>query len=138
MSEKPVDLIRSSNAAFNAGDFEALYALLDPRVEFVDHLPLPDAQQAVRGIEEIRPVLEAWHNGFPGLEAHVEEYVDLGEFVVCATSWHFVSAEKGIELEWRGAEAWQVRDGKIVWGQAGFPDEGAARQAVEARRRAAS
>ena len=96
---------------------------------------MPDVAQAARGSDETRAILDAWSRGFAGFEADVEEYVELGDFVVCATSWRFVSRDEGIELDWRGAEAWQVRDGKIVWGQAGFPDKRAVREAVEERAR---
>ena len=132
MTDQAIDTIRKANAALNARDYEALFALLDPEIEFVDHMPLPDAAQAASGPEEIRTVLHAWRDGFAGFEAHVEEYIDLGDFAVCTTSWRFVSKDKRIELEWRGAEAWQVRNGKIGWGQAGFPDRAAALEAVQA------
>ena len=135
MTEEAVEIIRRANAALNARDYDALVALFDPAIEFVDHLPLPDVAQAARGSVEARAILDAWSRGFAGFEADVEEYVDLGDFVVCATSWRFVSIDEGIELGWRGAEAWQVRDGKIIWGQAGFADKRAALVAVDERAR---
>jgi ketosteroid isomerase-like protein len=138
MSEKAVDIIRRANAAFNTGDSDALLALFDPEIEFVDHLPLPDFAQAARGTDEIRTILGAWREGFVGFEADVQEYVDLGDFVVCATRWHFASRDGGIELDWNGAEAWQLRDGKIVWGQAGFLDKRSAINAVKGRSRSAT
>ena len=86
MSES-VGVIRSANAAFNAGDYDELMSLFDPEIEFVDHLPLPDVAQAAHGTDAVRAVLEAWTHGFAGFQADVEEYVDLGEFVVCVTRW---------------------------------------------------
>ena len=121
------------NAAFNSGEYDAMLELYDPEAEFVDHMPLPDAASSVRGREELRAVLDAWRDGFRGFEAYVIEYVDLGDFVVCVTRWRFVSTDEGVEMEWSGAEAWQVRDGKAVWGQAGFRDKDAALEAVGRR-----
>jgi hypothetical protein len=60
--------------------------------------------------------------------------VDLGDFVVCVTKWKFVSRDKGIEMEWPGAEAYQIRDGKIVWSESGFRDRDAALDAVAQRK----
>jgi hypothetical protein len=36
-------------------------------------------------------------------------------------------------MEWKGAEAWQLRDGRVIWGEAGFRDKDAALEAVELR-----
>jgi ketosteroid isomerase-like protein len=134
MSNEAVEIIRRMNAAFNARDYDALSDFYDPEAEFVDHLPLPDLAQAGHGPAELRAVLDAWSQGFTGLEAHVEEYVDLGDFVVAVTRWRFVSRDERIELDWKGAEAYQLRSGKVVWSQAGFRDKRAALDAVDGRR----
>jgi ketosteroid isomerase-like protein len=133
VSEEPVEIVRRMNAAFNAGDYDALTTFFAPDAEFVDRMPLPDVAHAAHGPMEMRAVLDAWTEGFTAFEGHVEEYVDLDDFVVCATRWRFVSRDEDIELEWKGAEAWQLRRGKVVWGQAGFRDKQAAIEAVEQR-----
>ena len=133
MSAEAVEVIRRANAAFNAGDNEAMLSLLHPEMEFVDHMPLPDVGQTASGKDEMEALVAAWRQGFVGFQADIQEYLDVGEFVVCDTSWRFVSRDEGIELEWHGAEAWEVRDGKIIWGQAGFRDKQRAIEAVEAR-----
>lgn len=99
MSEDNIEVIRKANAAFNSGDYDSLVALFDPEVEFVDHLPLPDAAQPARGPDELRALLDAWGQGFVGFEADVKEYVDLGDFVVAVTRWRFVSRAERIELQ---------------------------------------
>ena len=133
MSEEAVDIIRRANAAFNSGDQEGMRALLHPEMEFVDDMPLPDVAQRAHGQGEMLALIAAWAEGFVGFQADIHEYTDLGQFVVCTTNWHFVSRDEGIELEWRGAEAWETRDGKIIWGQAGCRDKQSAIEAVEAR-----
>jgi hypothetical protein len=70
----------------------------------------------------MRAVLDAW------------SHVDLGEFVVTVTKWKFVSRDKGIEIEWPGAEASQIRDGQVVWHEAGFRDKVTALDAVVQRK----
>jgi ketosteroid isomerase-like protein len=128
-----VDVIRRLNAAFNDNDLDTFQRLLDPAVEFVDHIPLPDVQASARGVEEVTSVLEHWRDGFESFQAEVVEYVDVGEYVVCSTRWRFKSRDDAIELDWIGAEAHQVRDGKLVWSAAGFRDSAAAIQAIEER-----
>jgi ketosteroid isomerase-like protein len=135
VSQEAVDVIRRANVAFNARDYDAMWELFDPDAEFVDHMPLPDVAHEVQGHDELRVLLDSWTEGFSGFEAHVDEYVDRGEFVVCETRWRFVSRDAGVELEWKGAEAWQVRNGRVVWGQVGFADRTAAENAVGRRAR---
>jgi hypothetical protein len=122
------------NTAFNAREYSVLERHIDPEAEFTDHMPLPDLARSARGRDEVLAVLDAWSDGFQGFEAHVVEYLDLGEFVVAVTKWKFVSTDKGIETEWPGAEAFQIRDEKIVWSESGFRDKDAALDAVAQRR----
>jgi hypothetical protein len=37
-------------------------------------------------------------------------------------------------MEWPGAEAYQIRDGKIVWSESGFRDKDAALDAAAQRK----
>lgn len=131
-------MIRRMNEAFNAGDYETSAAAIAPGAQLADHLPLPDVAAQMRGPGEVRAVMEAWGQGFTGFRADIDEYVDLGDFVVVATTWTFVSAGEGIETEWRGAEAYEVRDGMVVWGELGFRDRESAIEAARARARSGS
>src|SRR5581483_4520455 len=133
MSDSEVAVIRAVNAAFNAGRYEEMFELYAPEAEITDHLPLPDVPPSPRGREELRSVMETWRTGFKVFQGEVEQYVDLGEYVIAVTEWRFVSTDEGIETRWRGAEAWQVRDGRVVWGQLGFRDREQALAAVEQR-----
>src|SRR5436190_1122554 len=114
MSQENVEVVRQWNAAFNRSDYDSFACFLHPEVEFIDHMPLPDVEQSARGAEELRAVLEQWREGFSGFQADVEEYVDTGDYVICATRWKFVSRDEAINLEWRGAEAHELIDGRIV------------------------
>jgi ketosteroid isomerase-like protein len=134
MSEATVAVIRAMNEAFNAGRYEEMLELMAPGADFTDHLPLPDAPASPRDRDEVLLVLRRWREGFKVFRGDVEEYVDLGDYVVAVTSWRFVSTDKGIETRWRGAEAYEVREGRVVWGLLGLPDRGAAEEAVAHRR----
>jgi ketosteroid isomerase-like protein len=136
MSKKNVEVVRQINAAFNAGQYEAMAEFFEAEAEFVDHIPLPDVAPSARGPDEIRAVVDAWVDGFQGFEAHVVEYLELGDFVVTVTHWRFVSRNEGIEMEWKGAEAWQLHDGKVIWGQVAFRDKDAALEAVRLQNQA--
>jgi len=113
MSRENVDVVREMNAAFNAGAYDTFAEFFHPDAEFVDHLPLPEMPASARGREEVRATMDAWREGFSGFQAHVAEYVDLGDFVVAVTRWRFVSADRGVDTSWKGAEAWQLRHDRV-------------------------
>lgn len=133
MSAETLAVVRRLNASFNASDWDAVSELLDPEVEFVDHLPLPDVQASAHGVDELRSVLEHWREGFSGFHAEVLEYLDFDDYVVCSTRWTFKSRDKQIELRWTGAETHQLRHGKLIWSAAGFPNKRAALEAIKQR-----
>jgi pimeloyl-ACP methyl ester carboxylesterase/ketosteroid isomerase-like protein len=134
MSQETVEIVRRWNAAVSGGDYDAFSQLLHPDVEFFDHLPLPGGAEAVRGADAVCGVLAQWREAFAEFHAEVEEYIELDNFVVCATRWSFVSRDPEIALQWRGAEAHELRDGKVVWSEVAFRDRAAALEAVERRK----
>ena len=134
MSEAALAVIRRMNAAFNDGRYEAMVAQFAPDADVTNHMPLPDVPGSPQGQAQLLSVVQSWGEGFKVLQCEVAEYLDLGDYVVCVSDWLFVSTGEGIETRWRGAEAWQVRDGQVVWGQMGFRDREAAVQAVQGRR----
>jgi ketosteroid isomerase-like protein len=133
MSEQSVLVVKRMNAAFNDGDYESLVELLAPDADLLDHIPLPDVTASTQGPEEVRAALERWREGFAGFQCDVSEYVERGDFVVAISRWRFVSRDTGIATEWPGAEAYEIRDGRVVWGEIGLRDREAATAAIERR-----
>jgi ketosteroid isomerase-like protein len=134
VSEENVELIRRLNALCNAGDYEAMTGFFAPDADIVDYTPLADMPSSVRGHDEMRALLDAWTEGFSGFTAEMLDAEDRGDFVVASTRWRFVAADTGIETTWTGAEAWEIRAGKVVWAQVGFRDREGAVAAVRSRR----
>jgi ketosteroid isomerase-like protein len=131
MSEAALEVVRRMSSAFNARRYDEMLALFDPAAEFTDHVPLPDVDPSVRGQAGMRDVLAVWSEGFDVFEGHIEEFIELEDFVVCVTTWRFVSSDEGLDMTWKGAEAWRVREARIVWGQTGFRDRQDAIDAVQ-------
>jgi hypothetical protein len=50
VSEEPVEIIRRMNAAFNAGDYDAMTTFYAADAEFGDHMALADVAQAAQSI----------------------------------------------------------------------------------------
>ena len=60
----------------------------------------------------------------------VYEYVDAGPWVICDTRWHGKAKGSDAHIQNRVADAYEVRDGRIVRVVMSFPDIATALKAV--------
>jgi ketosteroid isomerase-like protein len=135
MSEENLELIRRAGALFNEGsvDIDAgLAELYHPDVETRDLQPPPDVPAIVRGRAEVAAGLKRWMELFDDWSIEVHEYVDVDPWVVCDLSWRATGRGSEVAVDWRVADAYEVRDGMIVRAIHNFPDVAAALEAVRA------
>ena len=130
MSQENVETVRNVNALVNAGDWNAVFDLYHPDVEFRDLHPAPDVPEAVRGIEDLRRVLSHWTEVYDEFAAEVYEYIDAHPWVICYTRWHGRVKGSDVPIDFRGADAVEVKDGKILRVVIGYPDVATALEAV--------
>jgi hypothetical protein len=64
------------------------------------------------------------------LEIEVHEYIDADPWVVCDVHWHATGKGSDVPIDWRVAEAYEFKDGKVVRSLFGFPNVAAALEAV--------
>ena len=138
MSRENVEIVRRSNAAFNRRDRDEVFADYHPEVEWRDLQHAPDAPESVRGIAAVYAIWDQWDAPFGGFVAEVEEYVDVNEFVVAVTHWRAKGGASGVDVEVRTADLYTFTGGKIVRVTLGYPDKGAALQAVGMEEQAVS
>src|SRR5215212_6041447 len=87
MSRENVEVIQLANAALHRGDLSAIEACFAPDVEWRDLMHAPDAEPIVHGLDAVKRIWTAWLDSFPDLRADVEEYLDVGDWVVCVARW---------------------------------------------------
>ena len=121
MSKENVEAIRRSNEAFNRGDLDEALAPYHPDVEWEDLNHPPDLTAKARGTHEIRAILAYWHNSFDEFTAHIEEFVEAGDAVVCVTRWHGRGVGSGLAVDATSAEVYEFEDGRIVRATLGYP-----------------
>jgi ketosteroid isomerase-like protein len=111
-----LDLVRSICAAWDRGDYRSV-EWADPSIEYV----LPDAPLPVKltGTAQMadawRDFLDAWES----VRTEVEEYRELpdGEHVLALVSAAARGKRSGLdltELRWKGAQLFQIREGKVT------------------------
>ena len=76
--------------------------------------------------------LQSWMELFDDWSVEVHEYIDADPWVVCDTEWWATGKGSDVSIDWRVADAHEVKDGKIVREISGFPDVETALKAVRA------
>jgi ketosteroid isomerase-like protein len=130
MSQQNVKVIRAFMASPNAGDWDAMFAWFAPDVVLRDLAHAPDVPEVLRGTEAIRRVVASWIETYDEFRTEVFEYVDADPWVICDTRWYGTGKGSGMAIEQRAADAYEVKDGKIVRALMGSPDVATALQAV--------
>src|SRR3954451_5987107 len=130
MSQQNVDLLLRAVAVANAGDVEAAFDLYHPDAELRDLQHPPDTPEVLRGRDAIVASLKRWSELMDDWNIELHEYVDAHPWVVGELTWQATGKGSDTPVEWRVAEAYEVKDGKITRVLAGFPDLGAALKAV--------
>ena len=130
MSHENVDLLLRAVASANAGDVEAAVDLYHPDAELRDLQHPPDTPEVLRGRDAIVAALRRWLEVLDDWTIELHEYVDAHPWVVGELTWHATGKGSNTPIDWRVAEAYEVKDGKITRVLAGFPDIATALKAV--------
>ncbi len=131
MSQKNVEILLRCTELLNVGDWDALFELYHPdvHVEFCDLQPPPGMPEVLQGREALRRVVAHWTEPYDEFGAEVYDYIDAHPWVICDTRSH--GKGKGSDvIEVHFADAYEVKDGKIVRAIVGFPDVATALEAV--------
>jgi ketosteroid isomerase-like protein len=130
MSQANVEVIRSFMASPSTGEWDAMFAWFAPNVELRDLQHAPDVPEVLTGPEAIRLVVSSWRESYDDFRAEVYEYVDADPWVICDTRWYGLGRGSGMPIEQRVADAYEVKDGKIVRAIMSNPDVATALEAV--------
>src|SRR4051794_27064307 len=103
MSRENVEVVKRANEAFNMHDLDSWQGFLHPEFAFVDHGGAV-GEEAGSGIEAIRGLVEGWLETFPDFRADIEEFIDIGERVVCVVHWQGTGAASGFDYSVHAAD----------------------------------
>ncbi len=132
MSEQNVQIARRAAELGNARDWDALFELVDPDIEWRDQMHAPDVPEVLHGIEQVRGLIAQWDAAYATLTAEALEYVDADPWVICVNRWHGEAKASGLEVEVRSYDAYDIRDGKIVRSFGGYTSLAAVKEAIGA------
>jgi ketosteroid isomerase-like protein len=131
MSKENVEILRRANVLANAGGWDTvLDELYHPDAELRDLRHGPDLPELAQGREAVRLVLRSWMAAYDEFGAEVYQYVDVDPWVVCDTRWYGRGKGSDVPIDVRGADAYELRDGKVFRAVIGYPDVATALEAV--------
>jgi dihydropteroate synthase len=108
MSERNVEIVRSLQAAFRRGDYEAAIAPIHEDVVYEFDLG------TFRGHDGIRRVYASWLSAWEDSDSVTERVIGAGDRVVAFIRNRGRSRASGVELDERVALVYTLRDGKVV------------------------
>ena len=117
-----MEIVRRANAAFTAGDWDALVELYHPDIEFRDLQHAPDLPEVLRGVDSIGLALTNWTDAYDEFGAEIHEYIDAEPWVIMDVYWHGKGKGSEIRVDLRQADACKIEDGKIVSWTIGYVD----------------
>jgi ketosteroid isomerase-like protein len=129
-----VRLLRRCAELLNVGDWDALFELYDAdvEVEFRDLQTPAGIPEVLRGREGIRRIAAHWTDPYDEFGAEVNEYIEAEPWVICDTRWYRKSKGSDVLVEVRFADAYEVKNGKILRAVIGFRDVESALDATRA------
>jgi ketosteroid isomerase-like protein len=114
VSRENVEVAKRVIDAFNRGDMDEVFALLDPNVRWTTADDEPDPQTYVghEGVRQlIASLLDIWEQGFT-VKAH--EFIDLGDIVVMPFTAPVQARGSGVALNAEETHVFTMHRGKIV------------------------
>jgi ketosteroid isomerase-like protein len=113
MSEDNVELIRRNYDAWNRGDVESTFKVIDRDNEWI--LPEGGLNSGIyRGHDAVRELLEGYFEAFDFLRPEPERFFDAPGRVVAFIRTSVRGKGSGAEATVRPAHLWTIRKGKVV------------------------
>jgi ketosteroid isomerase-like protein len=113
MSRENVELVRQGYEAFANRDFERLYVLFDPEIEWdVSRRHIDPG--VFRGHEGVREFMHGQREVWSDQRVEPEEYIDAGDAIVVPIRFVSTGRGSGIDVVARAAWVWEFHDGRVV------------------------
>jgi ketosteroid isomerase-like protein len=113
MSQENVEIVRRVYDAWNRRDEEALLALSDPKVEFVNS-PTAVEPGTRHGANEVLVAARKQWEILRGGRQEIDRIYDRGEGIIVLGRLSRLMPEGDTRIEDRVLASWTIRDGKVV------------------------
>lgn len=114
MSQRNVEIVRTTMQSFNLEGFDEVIKRIDPEFETTTPASLSVEPDTYRGPEGVRRWFDAWEGTIDALRFDVDETIDAGDQVIAVC--RMVARSRTTELEFEQAVTmvWTIRDGRAI------------------------
>jgi uncharacterized protein len=114
MAPANVDLIRPIYEEFSRGNFRLSFDVYHPHMEWGWSDEFPGLAGVYEDRRDPNPRLRSWLSAWEDWRVEVEDYLEIGDYVVVLASYRGRGKGSGVEIRQLGAHVFRLRDGKVV------------------------
>jgi ketosteroid isomerase-like protein len=114
MSERNMQILRETLAAFNSGDLERILHFVHPEFEGVVPPEYSAEPDTYRGHEGIRRYFRTFEEVMEEVRFEPERFWQAGDAVAVTMRLTAKGRQTSIPVEQRFAQVWRLRDGRVV------------------------
>jgi ketosteroid isomerase-like protein len=114
MSERNMQILRETLAAFNSGDLERILHFVHPEFEGVVPPEYSAEPDTYRGHEGIRRYFRTFEEVMEEVRFEPERFWQAGDAVAVTMRLTAKGRQTSIAVEQRFAQVWRLRDGRVV------------------------
>jgi ketosteroid isomerase-like protein len=114
MSERNMQILRETLAAFNSGDLERILHFVHPEFEGVVPPEYSAEPDTYRGHEGIRRYFRTFEEVMEEVRFEPERFWQAGDAVAVTMRLTAKGRQTSIPVEQRLAQVWRLRDGRVV------------------------
>ena len=114
MSERNIQVLRETLAAFNSGDLERILDFVHPEFEGVVPPEYSAEPDTYRGHEGIRRYFRTFEEVMEEVRFEPERFWQAGDAVAVTMRLTAKGRQTSIPVEQRFAQVWRLRDGRVV------------------------
>ena len=108
------DLVRPIYEHWGRGDWQPMFDVYDPQMEWGWSDEFPDLGGVYRDPADPNPRLRAWLSEWERWRAEPDEFIEIGDHVVVLARYIGRGRGSGVEIHQEGAHVFQLRDGKVI------------------------
>jgi ketosteroid isomerase-like protein len=114
MSERNIQILRETLAAFNSGDLERILGFVHPEFEGVVPPEFSAEPDTYRGHDGIRRYFRTFEEAMEDVRFEPERFWQAGDAVAVTMRLTAKGRQTSIPVEQRLAQVWRLRDGRVV------------------------
>jgi ketosteroid isomerase-like protein len=114
MAPANVDLIRPIYEEFSRGNFRLSFDVYHPHMEWGWSDEFPGLAGVYEDRRDPNPRLRSWLSAWEDWRVEVDDYLEIGDYVVVLASYRGRGKGSGVEIRQLGAHVFRLRDGKVV------------------------